>query len=371
MRIALCSDYFYPKIGGITTHIEYLAKFLEKRGHDVIIVTKKASFNDKDLGLNVVRVSSLFGSANVLDVPYVEELEGVLRREGVEVVHGHHAFSPISLFSISIGKKIGVGTVLTNHSIQFMYDFDLMWRPSSYILFPVRQMINSADRIIAVSRAATKFIQHFTNKDIVTIPNGVDVREFEPRSKEFDGKSILFVGRLVYRKGILKLLRVMKYIVKENSNAHLTIAGTGYLAPFLRYLINSLNLQKNISVVLNPSRSEIIKLYQKANVFVMPSIFGESFGIVILEAMASKTPVVAADQGGISEVIKHGETGFLVKNGNEQEMAKYVLELLEDREYWRRISDDTFREVKKYDWEVIGPRIEELYNRKPRPSGRG
>jgi len=93
----------------------------------------------------------------------------------------------------------------------------------------------------------------------------------------------------------------------------------------------------------------------------MLSIFGESFGIVILEAMASKTPVIATDQGEVSEVIKHGETGFLVKDGNELEMAKYILELLEDREYWRRISDNAFYEVKKYDWKVIGSKIEELY----------
>ena len=75
MKVALCSDYFYPKIGGITTHIEYLTRFLEERGHDVTIVTKKADFNDKELNLNVVRVSSLFRSSNTLDIPYIDETD--------------------------------------------------------------------------------------------------------------------------------------------------------------------------------------------------------------------------------------------------------------------------------------------------------
>ena len=361
MKIALCSDYFYPKIGGITTHIEYLARFLRERGHEVTIVTKKANFDDKELDLNVVRIPSLFKSANVLDVPHVDEMDRILRREKIDVVHAHHAFSPISLFSLSIGKKIGINTVLTNHSIQFMHDFDLMWKPSSYVLFPISQMINNADKVVAVSQAAAKFIRYFTDKDVVVIPNGVNVHEFAPKNKEFDGRSILFVGRLVYRKGLHRLLKVMKYVVKVNSKVHLTIAGSGYLAPLLRYLIDALDLQRNVSVVLKPRRPELIQLYHRANVFVMPSIFGESFGIVILEAMASKTPVIATDHGGISEVIKHGRTGLLVKSCSEKEMAQCILELLEDEDYCRKISENAFREVENYDWRIIVPKIEKLY----------
>ncbi len=361
MRIALCSDYFYPKLGGITTHIEYLARFLERRGHEVTIITKKGSFNDVKLGLNIVRIQSIFRSTSVLDIPHVDELEYVLRQGRFDVIHAHHAFSPISLFSISIGRKLGIGTVLTNHSIQFMHDFDIMWRPSSYILFPVKCMINNADRIIAVSKVAAKFIKYFTDKDVEVIPNCVDVSEFAVNSKVFDGRSILFVGRLVYRKGLHKLLKMMKYVVKENKEAHLTIAGSGYLTPILKNLIDLLDLQKNVSLKLGPKKSEIISLYHKANVFVMPSIFGESFGIVILEAMASKTPIVATDQGGICEVVKHEETGLIVRNGNEYKMAQYVLELLEDRGFSRKLSENAFHEVRKYDCKEIVDSVEKIY----------
>ncbi len=361
MRVILASDYFYPKIGGITTHIEYLARSLERRGHEVVILTKRGNFDDSSHGLDVVRVNSLFNYPGVLDIPSTGEIDRAIERVRPDVVHAHHAFSPLSLFSMSVAKRRAVATVLTNHSIQFMYNFDLLWRPSSYVLFPIRQMINNADRIVAVSQAAKEFIRYFTDKDVAVIPNGVSVEEFAPGEKEFDGRSILFVGRLVYRKGVHLLLEVMLRVVAELPDAHLTIAGTGYLAPFIKHLAGDWGLQRNVTIVLRPSRPELIELYRRANVFVLPSIYGESFGIVALEAMASKTPIVAANQGGIGEIVKHGETGFLVKRGDVESMADYVIRLLEDKSCARAVSEKAFESVRNYDWSVITPRIEKVY----------
>lgn len=361
MRAILSSDYFYPRIGGITTRIEYLARSLEERGHEVVVLTKKANFDDSSLGLNVIRIESLFESESVLDLPKMAEIESIIARLKPDVVHAHHAFSPASLFSMSVAKKRGVATVLTNHSIQFMYNFDLLWRPSSYVLFPIRQMIDNADRIIAVSRAARDFIRYFTDKDVAVIPNGVCVKEFAPEKREFDERSILFVGRLVYRKGIHLLLDMMLHVVEELPDAHLAIAGTGYLAPLIKPLVKARGLQKNVTLVLEPSRRRLIELYRRANVFVLPSIFGESFGIVVLEAMASKTPVVAANQGGVSEIVEHGETGFLVRRGDVKAMASYVTRLLEDKSCARAIAERAFARAWSYDWSVITPRIERIY----------
>ncbi|MEM0054092.1 MAG: glycosyltransferase family 4 protein [Nitrososphaeria archaeon] len=361
MRIVLCSDYFYPKIGGITTHIEYLARSLEKRGHDVIILTRKAKFDDGELGLNVIRIDSLFKSSKTIDMPNTLEMEKVIKTIKPDIIHAHHAFSPISLFSILIGKKFGIKTILTNHSIQFFYDFDIFWKPSSILLFPIRQLISNADHIIAVSQAAAKFINSFTSKNIVVIPNGINVNEFAPAKKEFDGKSILFVGRFVYRKGLHKLLNIMEHVVQDNKEAHLTIAGSGYLNPFLKTMIKALNLDKNVTIKERPSKSEIIKLYQKSNVFVMPSIYGESFGIVLLEAMASKTPVVATEQGGIIEIIDNGETGLIVKKNEIKKMYEKIIMLLKDKSYCEKISERAFQKVKNYDWKIIAEKIEKVY----------
>jgi len=361
LKIALCSDYFYPKTGGITTHIENLARALERRGHEVIIITKIADFNDEAHGLNVVRIKSLFHSSQTLDIPHIDELEGALRKEKPDIIHAHHAFSPISLFSLSAGKRLGIKTVLTNHSIQFLYDFNYLWRPSSFVLFPFKQYINNADRIIAVSKAAATFISHFTDKEVSVIPNGVNVEEFSPKVKTFDGKSVLFVGRLVYRKGLHLLLEAMKQVVNEKRDVELTIAGSGYLSPVLRAAVKTSGLHNNVFLREGLSKSELVKLYQTANVFVLPSIFGESFGIVLLEAMASRTPVVTTAQGGAREIVKHMETGLLIKRNRIEELAKDILILLEDKGLSERISSNAFREVWKYDWNIIVEKIEDVY----------
>ncbi|MCX8181692.1 MAG: glycosyltransferase family 4 protein [Candidatus Methanomethyliaceae archaeon] len=361
MRVALCSDYFYPKFGGITTHIEHLAKALEENGYEVFIVTKKARFDDKGHGLNVIRVGSFFGTSNTLDVPRLEELRSVIEEIKPDIVHSHHAFSPISLFSLVVGKKLGMRTVLTNHSIQIMYEFEHLWRPSSYILFPYRQYINMADRIIAVSNAAAAFISHFTDKNASVIPNGVDLEAFAPAIKVFNGRNILFVGRFSYRKGVHLLLEVMRRIVDDVTEARLTIAGAGNSGGLLRGIIKALDLQNNVVVEENVSRARLIELYRLADVFLMPSIFGEAFGIVLLEAMASKTPVVAIRQGGIGEVIKDGETGFLVNRYDVRGMAEKTRALLQNPELSERISAKAFEEAHKHDWEKVVKKIEREY----------
>jgi len=363
MRIALCSDYFYPKIGGITTHIEGLARALEERGHEVVIITKKAKFNDKKHGLNIIRTNSFFKTSRVLDIPQTSDLEKKIKKFKPDVIHGHHAFSPISLLSIAIGKKLGIKTVLTNHSIQFLYDFDYLWKPSSYVLFHYREYINNADRIIAVSNAAAKFISYFTSKKIEVIGNGINVDEFSPKVKTFDGKNVLFVGRFTYRKGIHILLEAFQKVKKEIKNAHLTLVGNGYFSPIADLLIKTLNLSKNVSIVGKIKKEKLIKIYQNSHVFVFPPIYGESFGIAILEAMASKTPVVASNSGGIKELIKNKKTGFIVKKGDINKLSEKIVELLSDKNLSKKISTSAFKEVKKYNWKNIVKKIEHVYRK--------
>ncbi len=363
MRIALCSDYFYPKIGGITTHLEGLARALEERGHEVVIITKKAKFDDRQHGLNVIRVNSIFKTSRVLDIPQTSELERKIKEFKPDIIHGHHAFSPISLLSIAIGKKLGIKTVLTNHSIQFLYDYDYLWKPASHILFPYREYINNADEIIAVSNAAAKFISHFTSKKVEVIGNAINVSEFSPEIKTFDGKSVLFVGRFTYRKGIHILLEAFQKVKREVEDAHLTLVGSGYFSSIIDLLIKTLGLSRSVSVMEKVKKEKLIEIYRHSHVFVLPSLYGESFGIVILEAMASKTPVVASDDGGIKELIENGKTGFLVKKGDAEELAEKIVELLSDQDLSEKISTAAFCEVKKYDWKNIVKKIESIYKR--------
>jgi len=360
MRIALCTDYFYPKIGGVTTHVEGLARELVSRGHDVAIFTKSASYDDESLSLQICRVNSFFRTTRTLDVPVLEELESALKSFKPDVIHGHHAFSPVSLFSVYIGKRLGVKTVLTNHSISILYNFDHLWHPSSYLLFPYRQLIGMADEVVAVSKAAATFISHFTDKEARIIPNGINASEFAPERKVYDGKSILFVGRFSYRKGVSFLLEAMREVVDRQTDVRLSIAGAGSAAP-LQLLVRGMGIDGNVRIIPNVERSSLLELYRSSNVFVMPSIFGESFGIVLLEAMASGTPVVATNQGGISEVIKDGINGFIVEKYNLDELAEAILAILHDQKLFERMSGECLASAKSYDWSRIADELESAY----------
>jgi len=191
--------------------------------------------------------------------------------------------------------------------------------------------------------------------------NAINVNEFSPEVKTFDGKSVLFVGRFTYRKGIHILLEAFQKVKQKIENAHLMLVGSGYFSSIADLLIRALNLSKNVSIIGQVKKEKLIEIYQNSHVFVLPSLYGESFGIVLLEAMASKTPVIASDSGGTKELIKNEKTGFIVKKGDAEELSEKIVELLLDQNLSKKISTAAFREVKKYDWKNIAKKIEAVY----------
>ena len=358
MKVALCSDFFYPKIGGISAHMEQLAIALQKRGHEVIVVTKKDDYKD-NFPFKVIRINTVLKSSLAIDIPKVDELKKVIKKEKPDVIHAHHAFSPLSLLSIKIGKDFGIKTVLTNHSIQPLYYFDYVWKPSSYVLFPFKFYLPYADKIIAVSKAAKEFISKFVNKEVEVIPNGIFVEEFRVRKKDYSKKEVLFTGRLVFRKGILNLMKAFKIVKNEEKNVKLKIVGDGYLLPIIKIL--RMFFDGHVKVLGKVNREKLIAEYKNSSVFVLPSIFGESFGIVLLEAMASKNAIVASYHGGIKEIIEHKKTGLLFNRWKTKKLAENIIYLLQNEKECKRLAENAFREVKKYDWKRIVKKIEEVY----------
>lgn len=363
MKIALVSDFFHPTLGGIATHMEDLANELIKRGHDVYVIAKKGYHNDSRFKFNVIRVDTILKTYGPLDVPKIKELKKVIEKIDPDVVHSHHMFSPLSLLSLKLGYENGSKTVVTNHSIQVFYDIDYFWRPTSYILLPHKYYLNYADEIIAVSDAAKDFVKKFIERDdIHVIPNGIFVDDFKPKKKVFNGKDVLFVGRLVHRKGVQTALKAIKYVRKEIKDIRLTIIGKGYMEHYVHLMKNILNIKRNVVLKTDvDSKKKLAKYYRNSNVFIAPSLYGESFGIVILEAMASMTPPIASYQGGIKEIIDHGKTGFMFSRRNAKKLAEYIETLLTDKKLWSKMSKNAYRESKKYDWKKVVKQIEKVY----------
>jgi len=372
LKVALCTDYFYPRIGGVSSHVAGLASELERRHHEVVILTK---FAKSDTRYSIAgKVSYLRPSIPIpviLVPPKAADIREVLEREKFDIVHAHHAFTPTSLLSVSAARKIGIPAVLTNHTIFLASDHESLWVPTSYVLYPFRRFINKANLITAVSQTAADFIGHFTERGkVVVIPNGIDSDRFDSRScaqgdpmHEVGGEHIiLYVGRLVYRKGIHVLVKAMPQILRELPDARLLIAGEGVMENFIKLLIKSLDLKDHVKLLGFVPNEKLPDLYGLSQVFVLPSLYCESFGITLLEAMASGKPVVASNVGGVPEVVEDEVTGLLFKKGDERDLADGVLRVMNDCDLALNLAVKARRSVEdNFSWFVVADKMESLY----------
>jgi glycosyltransferase involved in cell wall biosynthesis len=374
LRIALCTDYFYPRIGGVSSHVAGLASELERRHHEVVILTKCAKSDARyPLAGKVSYLKPSIPIPVILVPPKVADIREALERGKFDIVHAHHAFTPTSLLSVSAAKKIGMPAVLTNHTIFLASSHERLWVPTSYVLYPYRKYINNANLITAVSRTAADFIGHFTARGrVVVVPNGIDPDRFglcpksrpanEPIHEVCGEPIILYVGRLVYRKGIHVLVKAMPHILRELPDAQLLIAGEGIMESYLKLLIKNLDLEDHVKLLGFIPNEKLPDLYGLSQVFVLPSLYCESFGITLLEAMASRRPIVASNVGGVPEVIEDGVTGLLFRRGDERGLADGVLRILNDRGLAMSLVRKARRSVEdNFSWFVVADKMESLY----------
>ncbi len=387
MRVALVSDWYYPVIGGVASHMHSLALKLRDKGHDVAIVTnnwetgKEVELEEKGVELikvegkisPVVRVnlSVMMGSIHTLTETISD----------FDVVHAHHAFVPLSFRALSAAEELGIPSVLTTHTISFMHEFKL-WKVVGKQLSLVGAGIGDARKIIAVSNAAAKFIEHFLKPEerekVCVVPNGVDINRFvspKPEEKERIKEElginaecvVLYLSRMSLRKGPNILLKAFGNLLKEldeerRKNVKLIMAGGGEMLPALKAQAKILGIGESVVFTGRVDDDIVPKLFRIADVFVLPSITAEAFGMVILEAMASGIPVVATEVGGIPEIVKKSKCGILVEPLNDAELSKAVLKLLEDEELRRKMGrKGRYAAEKHYSWDVVTENVLKIY----------
>lgn len=214
-----------------------------------------------------------------------------------------------------------------------------------------------------------RFFKKIYDREVFVNPNGIDLERFKDLSKENirkrlkieeDEKIIIFVGTLRPVKGIKYLIKAMKIIRQKNEDARLMLIGDGEERAYLENLVKELNLKNYVKFIEKVKNENVPEYMVTSDVFVLPSL-SESFGIVNLEAMASGLPIVTTKVGGLPEVVKDGETGFLVEPKNPEQIAEKALLILEDDELRKRISRNNKEEVRKYSWESVVERLEEIY----------
>lgn len=213
----------------------------------------------------------------------------------------------------------------------FSIDFPLRYIFQQYRKWKYCSLIEKADAVITHSAYVNDLIEH-PNKHLVYI--GIHPITFD---KEAERENlILFVGRDYFRKGIYTLLKSLPLVLKEVSNAKVVVIGKEYVHS--KWFAKLLSRGLPVEFIDGMKREDLFQLYRRAKVFVLPSHI-EAFGIVILEAMAAGTPIVATRVGGIPEVIRDGENGLLVGKGDHMELSRAIVKCLTDKS-----SSDSFAE---------------------------
>ena len=363
MNVALITEWFNSYEGGVAGHVKNLALILKKNKIDVSIITNKMK-EKKDVNLHVYEIEGVKDPMFKLNLsPKITKKMRKILEKNFDVVHCHHAFARLPLTGIHVADKINIPSILTTHTVSLFPDADYLWRPLSYGYPRYRLQISKVKEIIAVSESAKTFIEYFADETkIRVIPNGVDVNRFSPDNKNENNRGlvILYMGRLVPKKGIHILIRAMKNIVKKYPDALLLIGGRGKMKTFLSSYANTLGLKDNVRFLGYVPDSMLPSLYSSSDVFVLPSITAESFGITLLEAMASGTPVVGSNVGGIPEVINN--CGFIVEPSSPKKLSDAVITLLDDEDLRKKFGRKGRKRVEeKYSWDIVGKKIIEVY----------
>jgi phosphatidyl-myo-inositol alpha-mannosyltransferase len=362
MKIGLVCPYNYPASGGVAQHVQFLYQGLRQRGHDVRILTashgpQRASEGDiLRLGVGVsVPINASVGTLT-FSPRYLGQIGRMLERERFDVLHFHEPFVPfLSLFLLRESTSVNIATFHAYAGFSPSYEFGS------------RALGGYATRLhgrIAVSAAARHFIDRFFPGDYKVIPNGVDVGRFAtavPIARWQDGTpNVLFVGRHEPRKGLLDLLKAHRILRRMGGKSRLLVVGSGPQEREARRYVATRGLN-GVEFLGRVSDDEKAQLYKTADVYASPATGGESFGIVLLEAMAAGTPIVASDIHGYKGVVRRGREGLLVPPRQPRELALAIDRLLGDRALREQMGAAGRVRAEEFSWPRVTAKVDAYY----------
>ncbi|HYR92762.1 MAG TPA: glycosyltransferase family 4 protein [Methylomirabilota bacterium] len=361
MKIGIVSPYAYPRPGGANSYIRESYSQLTALGHDVRIIT--APWGDDPPAKDVIQIGQAMaipfnGSIGriTLSVRLEWLISRMLDRERFDVIHHHEPFVPFLSFQILDSAKCP--HVATFHAFG---GFSFSYWAGRIVL---DRYMNKLDTRIAVSSAARHFVSAYFPGDYRIIPNGVDV-DFYAKAKPFpefrDGKiNILFVGRLEPRKGAMYLLEAYAKLKRAYPNTRLIICNWGPQLGKMRRFIHA-NGVEDVFFAGRVDDMDKARFYKTADIFCAPSTGQESFGIVLLEAMAAGCAVIASDIHGYKRVVQRNATGLLVEPKDPDALAGALERLIKDPELRRSLSEAGSRRAPDFDWSHVTAELVNVY----------
>ena len=384
LSVMMLTWEFPPRIiGGISPHVYYLSKSLARNGAKVYVVTcdfPGAPQHEVVDGVQVLRIDSYKNPSPdfatwvyLMNVNMQKEAAALVNSLGgkIDVFHAHdwlvatagiglkHVFrKPLfaTMHSTEIGRRNG---------IHFDYE-KMIHETEAWLTYEAWKVICCSDYMVSHVRWAFGLPED----KLVMVPNGVntevyaghgeDLSEFRSKFALPEEKIVLSVGRLVYEKGVHVLVNAVPKVL-EKANAKFIIVGNGYMKEQLSGLVKSMGLVHKVLFTGFVDDETLRKLQRCADVSVVPSLF-EPFGIVALEAMAARSPVVVSDTGGLSEIVEHDISGVKVYVNNPDSLAWGINRILIDDGFANWLRTNAFKRVQeKYNWDKIGQQTSNIF----------
>jgi phosphatidylinositol alpha-mannosyltransferase len=366
VKIGIVSQSYYPRYGGVTEHVHHTAVELRKRGHEVLIITSHFRRGESENGDGVARIGHNllipFNGAFVdlaVGLRLEQQMRGLLRTWDFDILHTHAPLVPtLPLMAV---KAAGCGQVGTFHTTGGRSR--LLELMKGYLT----PLIEKLDARIAVSNTARDFAATYFPGHYHVIPNGVDVERFHPALQPFDAwrepgrVNLLFVGRLDPRKGVQLLLDAMPEVVERTSGrARLLIVGDSYLRSRFEGSVPAV-LREHVRFLGHVPSAELPRWYATGDIFVSPATGNESFGIVLLEAMACGRAVVASDIPGYRSVVIPDVNGVTVPPGDRGALARALAALADDPDRRQALATRGRARALEFAWPRVTDRIEAVY----------
>ncbi|MCS3901089.1 glycosyltransferase family 4 protein [Methanococcus voltae] len=385
MKIAMLTWEYPPLIvGGLSIHCKNLAEALVKMGHEIdVITTGEVLYGSKPEiinGVNVYRVKSMvkdedFLSWSLLMASEMEKKLGDLGIDNYDLIHCHDWMT--SKVGINLKYLLNKPYIQSIHSTEYGRCSGINSKISEIINEMEFLSVFEADEVITVSNASKEELCRIFNapdNKIHAIYNGINLSEYcinqnsdelmefrEELGVENDDYMLLYVGRLEHQKGVNYLIRAFKILLDKYSNLKLVLVGEGSQQDYLQSLSENLCCKDNLIFTGFKNGDELKKLYCCADICVVPSIY-EPFGLVALESMASETPIVVSNTGGLSEIV-NSKNGIKVEPKNPKKLATAVSKLIENNEFRNKIVNNAKNDLLNYNWDNIAYDTSKIYGR--------
>jgi phosphatidylinositol alpha-mannosyltransferase len=361
IKIGMVCPYGWDSPGGVQTHIRELTRHLIDEGHQVSVfapVTNEESIQE-DWLVNAGKPISIPVNGSVARVLFgpiaSSRVKQWIAQGDFDLLHLHEPAIPsLSLLACSAATGPMVGTFHVSSPKQ----------KAIYAIGPILEpIVEKLTARIAVSESARKTLKEHFDTDAVVIPNGIEGAQYanaQPTIHWRNPNTLGFIGRFEEpRKGLQVLLAALPIIARFIPDVRILIAGPGDGDEFIKGL--DVGLRNRIVFLGFLTDQEKASLLKSIDIYVAPNTGGESFGIILTEALSAGTPVVASDIPAFKAVLENGDAGLLFKNEDSSDLAKVLIGLLRDSEKQKQLSNRGKLSSQKYDWQVVAEQILTVY----------